>query len=1159
MKITDLQVDGFGVWKGLTVESISDDITVFHGYNEAGKTTMMQFIRSMMFGFSPERLSKYTPPVYGGLAGGSLDISTPTGIFEVQRHVDPNRHSDPIGDLAVTDSHDGSVHGRAHLSSLMSDIDESIFNNVFAIGLREIQELGSLNSTAAAEQLYKLTSGMDRVSLIDVMRDLRLRRDRIWSTDPKQASRLGELSEKRQKLLREIDDLKQRSKRWSRMAGETTDINNQLADIEKILAEHDRQSRLIEIAMQISDRWQSRKSLTDQIKSFGTLPDQRDISVNELDLLNERITQQKERIDQIKTQRRTIKKEAISLPINRNLWSQKSRIEAVTEHMPWVESLQRQSKRLADEIDTIENSMIGEVDGLGHQLKIKARDVLDLGSRGFMTLESTGKKLQEQKDRLSKYQADLEKVEFDLGQHQERLGTSIEDRGTTESLEDTGRYVNRLRRRIELEEKIDKLNRNRVDLERDVDSVVNEQVLPVEKLSVIAIVFVFGVILLGFGVMNSVLPGVFSSGTSELGMVLMLLGLVAGVVAMAMKYHWERRAKDELDDFRHQIDIVRQQLKRAKHERDEIERQLPASVVGQWELELQDAENRLMRLEDLVPLENRVQSTRSTQEELRRRVVSQEREIQKFDEQWRASLRTAGLPEVLEPHQLKEIMLRADKISTFNDRLERFKAEKLERDKELGALSHRIETMLHETGLTFHSADLMDRLGQLNLAVNEQRSFVNSRKEFANKYKSLRSRLAKAKRELDKLLGQKQRLLAAVGAENETQYREFDSKHAQRRKLLSKRDNLSEQINAALGKHFDEANLRELLDSYGVGGLEKRWEAVQAEIERIKAQQSKLHQQRGEFLLEVKMLGEDSRLDVARLELNAISAEIEQLQHDWQVLASSTQMLEMIRESYESKRQPETLKEASGYLERLTEGKYKRIWTRLVGEELLVDNQTDETIPVDKLSRGTREAVYLSLRMALVGAYARRGATIPMVLDDVLVNFDGQRAHAAAELLCDFARNGYQILMFTCHDHMRDLFHSLNADVRILPSHKDVVESNAVPLTYRGTDYTPRVVYDEPEPAATAPTVVAPVVTPEPVSLNTIPVEYVEYASSQVNLDPDEYDPELEFELSAVTTDQRQEQRLRHELVYITPNQPAPIDISGNEDIWWETGASISR
>ncbi|MFK7766429.1 MAG: AAA family ATPase [Mariniblastus sp.] len=1156
MKITDLQVDGFGVWKGLTVESISDNITVFCGYNEAGKTTLMQFIRSMMFGFSNDRLTKYTPPVYGGLAGGSLDVTTPTGVFEVQRHVDPNRHSDPIGDLSVIDGHDGTVHGRAHLSSLMSDIDESIFTNVFAIGLREIQELGALNSTAAAEQLYKLTSGLDRVSLIDVMRDLRDRREKIWSAESKNESRLALLSEKRQKLLREIDDLKQRSKRWSRMAAETTDINNQLADIDKELAENDRQSRLIEIAMQISDRWQSRRMLEEQIKSYGKLPDVKDISVSELDSLNERIVQQKERIEQVKSQRRSIKKEAMSLPINRNLWAQKSRIEAVTEHMPWVESLQRQSAKLNEEIDRIENSLVGEVDGLGHQLKIKARDVRELGNRGLMTLETTGKKLQEQKDRLTKFQADLEKIEFDLGQHQDRLGTSLAESSTSESLEDTGRYVNRLRRRIELEEKIEKLNRGRQDLERDVDSVVNEQVLPVEKLSIIGAVFILGIVLLGFG-MAGILNPAWLGTAEKLGITFVFLGAFSGVIAMALKYHWEQRAKEELDDFRHQIDIVRQQLKRAKHERDEIERQLPASVASNWELELSDAENRLGRLEDLVPLENRVQNTRSTQEDFRRRISNQEREVEKAAEQWKASLRTAGLPEMLQPHQLKEIIQRADRISTYHVRLDQFKLEKVDRDKEISTLSQRIEAMLHETGVEFHSTDLVERLNQLLQVVNEQRGFVGARKEFASKYKSLRSRLNKAKRELEKLLGIKQRLLATVGAESEEEYRLFDTKHSQRRKLRAKKDNLTEQIIAALGKHFDEENLKVMLDSYGAAGLEKRWDEIQTEIERIKAQQSKLHQQRGEFLQEVKMLGEDSRLDVAHLELNAVNAEISKLQKNWQVLATSTQLLEMIRESYESKRQPETLKEASGYLDRLTEGGYTRIWTRLVGEELLVDNNNGETIPVDKLSRGTREAVYLSLRMALVGAYARRGAVIPMVLDDVLVNFDGQRAHAAAELLCDFSRNGYQILMFTCHDHMRDLFHSLGADVRILPQHKDVVESEAIPIAYKGvTHVAPPVVYQE---EFVAPEPVAQTIEPEQEFPSTIPVEYVEYASSSLDLDPDEFDPELEYELSAVTTDQRMEQRLRHELVYISPTHNAPIDISGNEDIWWETGASVSR
>ena len=55
MKITDLQIDGFGVWSDLNLEHLTDSMTVFYGPNEAGKTTLMQFIRCVLYGYSPER------------------------------------------------------------------------------------------------------------------------------------------------------------------------------------------------------------------------------------------------------------------------------------------------------------------------------------------------------------------------------------------------------------------------------------------------------------------------------------------------------------------------------------------------------------------------------------------------------------------------------------------------------------------------------------------------------------------------------------------------------------------------------------------------------------------------------------------------------------------------------------------------------------------------------------------------------------------------------------------------------------------------------------------------------------------------------------------------------------------------------------------------
>ena len=66
MRIKSIDIDGFGVWKGLTLEELSDHATVIYGPNEAGKTTLMQFVRAVLYGLTPERRKRYLPPVHGG-------------------------------------------------------------------------------------------------------------------------------------------------------------------------------------------------------------------------------------------------------------------------------------------------------------------------------------------------------------------------------------------------------------------------------------------------------------------------------------------------------------------------------------------------------------------------------------------------------------------------------------------------------------------------------------------------------------------------------------------------------------------------------------------------------------------------------------------------------------------------------------------------------------------------------------------------------------------------------------------------------------------------------------------------------------------------------------------------------------------------------------
>ena len=53
MKLTEIQIDCPGVWRNLTLPVPPTGLSAFYGPNEAGKTTLRQFIAGVLFGFPP--------------------------------------------------------------------------------------------------------------------------------------------------------------------------------------------------------------------------------------------------------------------------------------------------------------------------------------------------------------------------------------------------------------------------------------------------------------------------------------------------------------------------------------------------------------------------------------------------------------------------------------------------------------------------------------------------------------------------------------------------------------------------------------------------------------------------------------------------------------------------------------------------------------------------------------------------------------------------------------------------------------------------------------------------------------------------------------------------------------------------------------------------
>lgn len=162
----------------------------------------------------------------------------------------------------------------------------------------------------------------------------------------------------------------------------------------------------------------------------------------------------------------------------------------------------------------------------------------------------------------------------------------------------------------------------------------------------------------------------------------------------------------------------------------------------------------------------------------------------------------------------------------------------------------------------------------------------------------------------------------------------------------------------------------------------------------------------------------DGRVDAAeaQADLEQTRAGLREEVERWAVLTLSESILRSAIVRFEREHQPELLERASRVFSRMTLGRYARV--RKSGRALVCERDDGREIPPDVLSTGTCEQLYLAIRLAYIELYCRGAEPLPVVLDDVLVDFDDRRARATLEALAEFAARTTQVLLFTCHDRI---------------------------------------------------------------------------------------------------------------------------------------------
>ncbi|MBR4073092.1 MAG: AAA family ATPase [Clostridia bacterium] len=192
------------------------------------------------------------------------------------------------------------------------------------------------------------------------------------------------------------------------------------------------------------------------------------------------------------------------------------------------------------------------------------------------------------------------------------------------------------------------------------------------------------------------------------------------------------------------------------------------------------------------------------------------------------------------------------------------------------------------------------------------------------------------------------------------------------------------------------------------------FEEKKQELEKINQRITDLKAEYSAITAELKSAYKDyASPDEIKKEIDSLTVKLQSQKHFCDVATVAARVLETsfieVRRSYGSALE----KKALNIFSRLTNGKYANVNISKSLEIAVEEADNFGTREIDYLSNGTVDQAYLSLRLALSELITDK-EKLPVLLDDVLTQYDDKRAETAIEFLKEYSKNS-QIVMFTCH------------------------------------------------------------------------------------------------------------------------------------------------
>jgi uncharacterized protein YhaN len=394
-----------------------------------------------------------------------------------------------------------------------------------------------------------------------------------------------------------------------------------------------------------------------------------------------------------------------------------------------------------------------------------------------------------------------------------------------------------------------------------------------------------------------------------------------------------------------------------------------------------------------------------------------------WTQKWAALTARLGIPDGTEPLAAQEVIRVREELQAHFQTAASHKTRIAGIDRDENRFREQLHPLLDSVARDLLSMPELEAIGELHQRLSQSKRQQDLRSTKEKDLERENKLLEKAARER----AQTENRLAALAAEarcENTDRLPLLIEESARRKELEKTLKEVEQQLAAVGVGRSIAELEGEASGVEPDQIPGQLELIDRQMEESKARLKSAEETRVTKENELKKMEDTSDSCAASADIEAHKAEALEAAEQYIRLQMARIALQGAVDQYREKTQGDMLKRSSELFSLLTGASFSGLkldWGDaddivLVG----VRAHTDENVGLHGMSDGTRDQLYLALRLASVELYARDHEPIPFILDDILVRFDNDRAIAAIHALADLAKHT-QVLLFTHHIHLVDL------------------------------------------------------------------------------------------------------------------------------------------